>query len=68
MMYNDDDDDENWQQEVWILINNYVRAYNYIQTAKRLAETICQPRKIGGKSAQISTTRFCDKSAFIIKM
>ena len=39
----------------------------YIQKAKKLAGTIFQPRKIGRISAQISTTRFCDKSAQIIE-
>ena len=40
----------------------------YIQKAEKLAGTIWQPRKIGGKSVQILTTRFCDKRALIIKM
>ena len=36
--------------------------------SEQMAETIFQPRKIGGKSAEISRTILCDKSALIIKM
>ena len=40
----------------------------HIQKAKHLAETTFQPRKIGGKSAEIKTKTFCGKSALIVRM
>ena len=41
---------------------------SYIQKAEKLAGTIWQPRKIGGKSKEILSTKFCDKRALVIKI